>query len=174
MKRPWALATIAVIATWATASAAPPAPARAPALQAISDCRKVEDPTQRLACYDKSVAAMVEAEDKGDLVSIDREQRRAVRRQAFGFSLPTLAIFDRGEKPEEINQVSDTVSSAGQSSSGHWVMRLAGGGVWRQIDDAQLSRDPRAGSKVVIKRALLGSYFMDVDGQPAIRVHRDD
>ena len=47
------------------------------------------------------------------------------------------------------------------------------GAVWRQIDDEFLSRAPHAGSAIVIRRAMLGSYMLSVDGQPGVRAHRD-
>ena len=115
---------------------------------------------------------MVEAEDKGDLVSNDRAQRSAVRRQAFGFSLPSLAIFDRGEKPDEVNRVIETVASAHHGLEGRWVLRMQDGAVWRQTDDADLGRRPHAGSKALIKRAALGSFMIEIDGQAGIRARR--
>ena len=149
-------------------------PARPAAVQAVVDCRKIDDGAQRLACYDKAVAAMTAAEDKGDLVSLDRAQRQAARRQAFGFALPTLAFLDRGERTEELNRVTETVAQASTDVEGRWVLRMQDGAVWRQTDDAELSRKPHPGSVVVIKKALLGSFMMNIDGQPSIKAHRDN
>jgi hypothetical protein len=150
-----------------------PAPKRPEALQAVVDCRKIADNTQRLACFDAAVEKMTAAETSGDLVSLDREQRRTVRRQSFGFTLPSLTIFDRGEKAEEVDRLTATLASAAKNADGKWVFRLQDGAVWRQIDDYDLSRDPHPGSVIVIKRASLGSFMLDVDGQPGLRVHRD-
>ena len=147
--------------------------ARPAAVQAVVDCRKLDDNAQRLACYDKAVADMTAAEDKGDLVSLDRGQRQAARRQTFGFALPTLAFLDRGERSEELDRVTQTVASTSRDVDGNWILRMQDGAVWRQTDGAVLSRDPRPGSVVVIKKAALGSFMMDIDGQPALKVHRD-
>src|SRR3569623_3100541 len=103
------------------------APTRAPAMQAVRDCQPIADPTQRLACYDKAVAAVSQAEKTGDLVTIDREQRRTVRRQAFGFTLPSLAMFDRGEKAEEADRISVTLARAVQAHTGKWTFTLDDG-----------------------------------------------
>jgi hypothetical protein len=148
-----------------------PIPKRPAALQAVVDCRKIDDATQRLACYDTAVETMTEA--SGDLVAIDREQRRQVRKQAFGFTLPSLQIFDRGDKPEEINRLEGTLAAAWHNSDGKWVFRLQDGAVWRQIDDEDLPNGAHPGDAVVIKRAMLGSYIIDVGGQRALKVHRD-
>lgn len=163
----------AVMAATATAAVAADAPTTAPAVQAVLNCKAIADPTQRLACFDAAVAKMSEAQSSGDLVTIDREQRRTVRRQAFGFSLPALSMFDKGEKPEEADRVTDKIVSAWHDPTGRWVIKLEGGAVWRQIDDNALMHDPHDGSTALISRGALGSYFMKVDGQLQIRVHRD-
>ena len=155
------------------APAATPALKRPAALQAVVDCGKIADDGQRLKCFDAAVAKMTEAEKSGDLLAIDREQRRAVTRQAFGFALPSLTMFDRGEKSDEADRLTETLATAWQTPDGKWMFRLRNGAVWRQIDDYTLGRDPHPGSAIVIRRAMLGSYILNVDGQPALRVHRD-
>ena len=77
-------------------------------MQQLLDCRKLADSAARLACYDKAAATMDQAEAKGDIVVVDREQARKVRRQAFGFTLPSITLFERGEKPEEISTMNET------------------------------------------------------------------
>lgn len=157
---------------FAAAVAAPSKPA--PAVQAVVDCRGIADTTQRLACYDAAVDALAKAQSSGDLVTLDREQRRAARKQAFGFTLPTLSFLDNGEKPEELNRIQETLASASQDAWGKWTFRMQDGAVWRQIDDELLSRNPHAGSAITIQRAMLGSFMLSVDGQPAVRAHRDN
>lgn len=163
---------LAILATGAASAAE--APTRAPAMAAVLNCRAIADDAKRLACFDKAVGDMAKAEDTGDLVTIDREQRRTVRRQAFGLTLPSLSMFDKGEKPEEANRIETTLSRALRNGSGKWIITLEDGAVWRQIDDGELEPPPRPGQKVVIRRAALGSYLMHIEGQSAIRVHRDN
>jgi len=146
---------------------------RAAVLQGLLDCRGKTDPGERLACFDQAAAAMDQAEKKGDIVVVDREQSRTLRRQAFGFTLPSLTLFDRGEKPEPIDQVAGVIASARAGGDGKWVLRLQDGAVWRQIDGEPPHRDPKAGMPVEIKAASLGSYMLSVDGQRAFRAHRD-
>ena len=156
------------------ALAARPAPTTAPAVQAVVDCRRIDDTAQRLACYDSAVDALSKAQSSGDLVTLDREQRRAVRKQAFGFTLPSLAMFDVGEKGEGTDTVDEVLASARQDPQGKWIFVMQDGAVWRQIDDEFLSRDPHSGSAIVIKRAMMGSYMLSVDRQPGVRAHRDN
>lgn len=155
-------------------AAKPAAPYRAPAVQAVLECQKTADDTQRLACFDAAVAAMAKAETAGDLVTIDREQRRAARRQAFGLTLPSLSFLDRGEKPEEVDRLTAKAAAVSQDPYGKWTIRLDDGAVWRQIDDNRLDRPAHVGSTIEIRKGVLGSFVMKVDGQFPMKVHRDN
>ena len=161
-------------ATGGSAMAAKPAPTTAPAVQAVVDCRKIDDGVQRLACYDAATDALTKAATSGDLVTLDRQQRRTVRKQAFGFTLPALAMFDVGEKSETMDSIDETLASARQDAQGRWTFVMQDGAVWRQIDDEFLSREPHPGSAVVIRKALMGSFMLSVDKQPGVRAHRDN
>jgi hypothetical protein len=168
-----ACTALAAAGLCSAAGAAPKsAPTNAPVVQAVVDCRKIDDSAQRLACYDAAVETLTKAQATGDLVTLDRRQRQAVRKQAFGFTLPTLSMFDTGEK--QVDSIDETLASASQGVGGRWVFRMQDGALWRQIDDEFLSRRPHPGSVVTIRKAMLGSYMLSVDGQPGVRAHRDD
>ncbi|HEX4179677.1 MAG TPA: hypothetical protein VHY32_02690 [Caulobacteraceae bacterium] len=158
------------------AASAPKLPNPAELVKALSDCRAITGPTERLACFDKAAAALDEAQTKGDVVVVDRQQVREVKRQAFGFHLDALSIFNKGGAKEEPgdNAITATVRSAYRNAAGKWVVTLDNGAVWRQIDDEELGREPHQGSQIRVRKATLGSFMMNVDGQPGIRVHRDE
>ena len=137
------------------------------------DCRRLADAAQRVACYDNTIDALGQALAQGQVVAVDHAQVQAVRRQAFGFTLPSLGLFDRGARPEEINEVVLSVRSAARNGDGKWIVELEGGQVWRQIDTGDFTRDPRPGAKATIKKAMLGSYMMMIGGHSPVRVHRD-
>ena len=163
---------LGIIAFSSPVRAAAP-PARAPVVEAVVACRAIVSGDERLACFDKAVAAFTAAETTGDVVTIDREQRRAVRRQAFGLALPSLTIFDRGDKPEEVNRLTVSIAEVSKTLYGKWIVKLDDGAVWRQTDDDELLKAPHKGSSAVISKGSLGSFFMKIDGQQAIKVHRD-
>lgn len=165
------LGLVAALTLPATAAAG--AEARAAVLQRLLDCRKVEGEAARLACYDAAAGVLDQAEAKGDVVVVEREQARAVRRQGFGFNLPSLSLFDRGEKPEEIARVALKVTEAHRDRNGRWVVTVEGGQVWRQIDTTDFSADPRPGMTANVRKASLGSYIMSIGGRAGVRVHRD-
>lgn len=162
-----------LLAVAGTAQAAPKDLGRAAVFKAMVDCRSVTDSAARLACYDAAAARLDEAEAKGDVVVLDREQTRQARREAFGFTMPSLAIFNRGEAQEQADRASYTVENAWKTPDGKWVVELDTGGVWRQTDDVDLRHAPHKGSTADIRTAALGSYFMKIDGQLAMRAHRD-
>jgi hypothetical protein len=151
--------------------AQPPADGSA-LVRALSACRTMTDSAARLACYDAAAGRLEAAERSGEVVVVDREQARAARRQAFGFNLPSLNIFNRGESEAELDRISLTLDSASPISDG-WLFRTREGQVWRQTDGRRLSADPRRGDKLEVRRAAMGGYFMNVGGQRAIRVRRD-
>lgn len=155
------------------AVAKPDAKQSAAAFQAVLNCRGLADSAQRLACYDAAAASMGEAEAKGDIVVIDRAQAREAHREAFGLHVPSLDFVTRALKPEEVDQVEGVVKSARADPYGKWTFELQDGAIWRQIE-GDLFRDPKSGSKVTIRKAALGSFKMSVDGQPTIKVHRDN
>ncbi len=172
----------ALIGAWAPMAfaASGPAPAaRAPELQAIVDCRALADRDARLNCYDAAAAKLDQAEAAGQVVVVDREQVRRVRKDVFGLELPSLDIFSSitkktpGGAGEEVDRLTAVVKTAWRGGDGRWDFELDNGAVWRQVDDSSFANDPRAGSKVEIRKGSLGSFFMKVDGQPAFKAHRD-
>lgn len=171
MRRP-ALAVLLVASLGLPAVAQPKPDSRAAIVRKLTDCRKIADDKARLACYDDTAAAFDQAEAKGDIVIVDREQARKVRRQAFGFSMPSITLFEKGETQEELENVTGVLASAARARSGAWVFTLEDGAVWSQIATEELFKTPKPGMKVKIRKASLGSFMLQLDNQSAIRVRR--
>lgn len=171
-----ALSAAGALALTAGACLAADAPTktRAAQLQAVVDCRKLADPTERLACYDQAAAGLDAAERAGDVVVVDRSQVREARQAAFGFNVKMPAFLTRGEPEDVIASIDAVIASARQDGAGKWIVRLEDGAVWRQVDSGWVAREPRSGSKVTIRRTPMGGYLMNIDGQTAIRVHREN
>jgi hypothetical protein len=154
------------------AVAQPKGEGRSQMLQELVDCRKLTDDAARLACYDKASASLDQAEQKGDIVVVDREQARKVRRQAFGFSLPSISLFEKGETQEELENVTGEVAVASVNGAGKWTIRLTDGAVWVQVDNNELHRTPKPGNPVKIRQASLGSFMMSINNGGGFRVRR--
>ena len=171
-------AAVALPAGAAAAQAPPAQGAQAGAdstalLNSLAACRGLTADAARLACFDAAASRLVAAERSGEIVVVDRERVRTARRQAFGLSLPSLDLLRRDRPEAPIQEVSLVLAGARQDASGKWVLRTEEGQVWRQIDDRRLFRPPARGVKAEVRRAALGSFFMNIDGQTAIRVRRE-
>ena len=166
----WALAA----ALPATAAAPKPEARRAAVLDALASCRRETVDAQRLACFDRAVGALDEAEAKGQVVVVDREQVREVKRQAFGFTLPALSLFGaRGQTEENVDRVTYAIDHAGHTAGGLWLLATTEGPVWVQTDSSdELHIEPHRGSTLAVRHAALSSFFCNVDGQRAIRCNR--
>ena len=172
-------AALAAVAFTAPALAQPQpsaaAPDRAAALKQLSDCRRIADEAQRLACYDGAAAAVDAAEAAGDLVVMDRSQVQTAKRSLFGFDTSALNIFDRGDPARRVvvENVTLTVERGYRGEGGKWVLVMTDGQVWKQVDTTNLGNPPKRGSEAKIRKASLGSYFVNIDGQTAIRARRE-
>lgn len=171
----WAVgAAVAASLGGSASQAQPKGESRSAMLQKLVDCRKLTDESQRLACYDQATVALDQAEAKGDIVVVDREQARKVRRQAFGFSMPSLSLFERGETQEELENVTGVVALARVNGAGKWVIKLEDGAVWTQVDSKELFKEPKPGMPVKIRQAALGSFLLTVDTMGAFRARRTE
>jgi hypothetical protein len=142
------------------------------AIRRLLDCRLLPEEHARVVCYDAAVDAIAGSLTKGDIVAVDQEQVAKVKRQAFGFSLPALNLFDHPAQPAPLENLSALVERAYQRGDGGWVLELEGGAVWSQTDAERLFRFPKKGSKAEIRKAAMGTYFINLDGQRAIRAKR--
>lgn len=163
---------LVMVAAPALAAPKPLAAGRAAAFQAVLDCRGVTDGAARLACYDAAAGRMGEAEAKGDIVVVDRALATTVHREAFGLPVPSLNFLTKMVQAGDVDRIEGVVRSARADAYRKWTFELEDGAVWRQID-GDLGLPPHAGSKVAIRHGAIGSFLMNVDGQAAIKVHRD-
>ena len=168
----------AVLAAFACIMAAPAtakdkAPAPRPAqIDKLYSCRDVADPTERLACFDREVAALSAADQAREITFADRETIKKTRRGLFGFTLPDFGIFG-GDDEDKVESVETTVVSASEAGTGGYRIEMADGSVWVQTDGKRMPLRPRPGQKIVIKPAALGAYFLSLEGRPSVRVRRE-
>ena len=171
---------IAIIAAFAAAATAPASAQqrqqdaeRPQALTRVLDCRNLASAEERLACYDREVAALEAAEASRELVVVDRQQLRRTRRSLFGLTLPNLSVFgDDTEDGEGVREIESTIRSFRRDPYGKYTFTLEDGARWVQIDSRDLRLEPRVGQPIRIRRAAMGSYLANVNNQIAIRVRR--
>jgi len=142
-------------------------------IKELARCKTIPDDSQRLACYDQATTTLLAAEQKADIVVVDRQEVENARRSLFGFNLPDISLFRRhGAKIEQLDKLDGVIASASADASNQWTFRLKDGSLWRQIDTNELNRPPRSGDTVLIRRAAFGSFMLSVNKAPGVRVRR--
>ncbi len=142
------------------------------AFQKAIQCRTITAPDERLACYDREVAALELAEKSNEIRVVDREQVQKTRRSLFGLVLPDFNIFGGGDKGSDpVDEINSSIRSVVQDPRGRYTLTLEDGARWQQLDTRKLN-EPRVGQPVRIRRAAMGSFLANVNKQVAIRVKR--
>lgn len=169
------LATIILGIGICTGSAEARDKGRSTTFEAVVACLTITNISARLACFDRSVAAMDEAERSSQIVVIDEQQVGEAERGLFGLSLPSVsAIFrsNRSNRPqEEIKQIESTIARADAAGYGKWTFVLQEGGTWTTTE-AVVGRVPKVGTPMIVKRGSLGSYILSAEGSRSVRVRR--
>ena len=142
------------------------------AFRDLLDCRQVQDAGQRLACFDRQAAIVAGAQERQDIVVTDKAEIRQTRRKLFGFTLPSSSVLGNDDSGEEASRLETQVTSARRNRDGGWIVQLAEGGTWEQIDSRLLALSPKKGQEAIVTNGILGSYFVSIDGQPAIKMRR--
>ena len=169
-----ALTGMMLMSTAGLAAEKTPQP-RSAALTRLVDCRSIAQPEERLACFDREVAALDAAEASKQIVVVDKEQIRKTRRSLFGLELPDLGVFggdDKSDDAEEVSRLEAKIKTASRGRYGQWSFELEDGARWVQTDDHVLAIEPKAGDTILIKRASFGSYMANVNGQRTFRIQR--
>lgn len=166
------LRRLAVMTLFA-AGIAGPALSQEASLEAVLACRAIEDPAERVGCYDTAVGRLEQAQAQGEVKVITRAEVEKVQRESFGFKIPSLPSFGGGDKSGdgELERVTEAVKSV-SGAGGKLRVTLENGSVWQQIDDKNIrARDAKSAE---IYQAALGSYKMKIDGGLAFRVRREN
>ncbi len=157
----------------------PPLSARAQVVDRdLAACAKIAEPARRLACYDAVMRARAKA---GELPPTPAGQKGtaavpSVASPSAPRSLPETKVARSHDDfglpaPPPSEQAREYVLKAmRRSPTGAAILTMNDGAVWRQIDDKRLPR-LRPGSKVQVKRGLMGSYILVVD-RWSVRVRR--
>ncbi len=138
-------------------------------LKSLQACQQVVDDTERLACFDAAVSAMVTATETGELRVVDKEDVTKTRRRLFGFSLPDIGIFGGDDEDDELSTLESTITSVRYFRHNALTFRIEEGGLWRIQSAPRRLRRVKSGDKVVFKKAALGSYFIRINGQTGVK-----
>ena len=135
-------------------------------LDRLAECRNTPDSAERLACYVREVAAVVVAEEQGDVRIVTREEERQTRRRLFGFTIPKNLF---GGEEDQLDLLETSITDVRQSGRRDYLITTEEGSVWRIASPPMRFVPPRVGQKVIFKTASLGSYFIRVNGQIGVK-----
>lgn len=136
----------------AVALAADPGPSSA--ADAVEACRRIDEGTARLACFDRAAAAFAEARARKDLIVMDRAEVRRTKRGLFGFSLPSLKLFG-GDDDDPVQQLDAKIQGAAPYGYGFYMLTLDDGSQWETTDRVN-GFSPRRGDAIRIKYGAFG------------------
>jgi hypothetical protein len=147
----------------------------AAAVDAVKACRAIAAPDARLACFDKTSAALDEAITNHEVTVLDKQEVRRTRRSLFGFEMPHIALFDakdeKEQKSAEYNELDSNVTAVHSLGYGKFEVVIAeGGAVWRNSD--AMDFPPKVGDKIHIKKGVIGNYFLKIGTNQVVRGSR--
>jgi hypothetical protein len=152
------------LAAPAVAADEPPA-----AIKALGACRAIADNAQRLACYDREAGALMQSVESKETVVLDKQAVTKTKRSLFGFALPRLPFFDsdKDDKKEEFTQIEEPIKTVRSIGFGKFRFTLDDGAVWETTEG--INAFPKPGEKVVIKKGLMGGYFIRFEGNRSVK-----
>ncbi|WP_375428091.1 hypothetical protein [uncultured Sphingomonas sp.] len=139
-------------------------------MRTLARCRLITEPTARLACFDAAAAQLQDAVSTGQVTMLDREGVRQTKRSLFGFTLPRVGLFGRSDGEPEFTEIDTTIARVLPLGFGKYELMLKDGARWQTTD--ALASPPRSGSAVRIRKATLGSYFINVNGRRGVKGRR--
>jgi hypothetical protein len=172
---------------------APAAASSVSPLSPIYACAEKSDPVLRLACFDAAVAAVKAAEARSEIITLDQPRVAAVRREAFGFRIPSLPRFGFGTpaiaaaastgavatstsaaaavpspaqraRDEVADEQTFAVNRVGQAG-GRVALYLENGSVWHLTEAVEFNAPRQTPYNVRIRTAALGSFILTVEGR---------
>ncbi len=139
----------------------------------LTACRAIAEPAQRLACFDRTAAALVTAQENKSIVVVDRAEVRKAHRSLFGFALPNINLFGKADETSEpeIQEITAKIVKTGLAGQQLFSLTLDDGTVWRMSES--LGRYPPSdGDTIKITRGALGSYRASIAGSRYVQVNR--
>ena len=152
-------------------------------------CAAVDDPAERLACYDETfprpgapdgveqqavapVAEPTEIPQPRDIPVVPEAAEGPELVEKFGLTEAQLQARDP-ERPREerVDRIEATVVGIRHRASGERLVTLDNGQVWLQTE-ITVRGHLAEGDQVVIRRAALGSFQLVTPGRVALRVRR--
>jgi len=164
MKRLFFVITLMIITGFSLSSIAAAKPLQTKnlaqsSINFIYECAEISNSAQRLTCFDQAVSKLRTSEHNKQIIVINAKQAKTMKREAFGFNLPSLLPQFGSKKQKE--ELIDTVKIVRKLGKKH-IITLNNGQVWREIGSDNV-RIPKGELTATIKPKALGSFLMSLD-----------
>ncbi|MDP3492485.1 MAG: hypothetical protein Q8R82_05185 [Hyphomonadaceae bacterium] len=126
-------------------------------------CANIADAAQRHACFDALVP---------ELKQISEAQFGAPAVKPSALTAPIGAVAAAPAAPAEPDKVKLQISSVSRSADGLVTFMMENGQVWTQADNKQLGSYNKGPWSAEIRKAMGGSFLMQINGGGSIRVKR--
>jgi hypothetical protein len=148
------------------------APGGSAPLQRLAQCRSIGDDRERVACYDREMAAL----DAAGMVAAGEApaRRPAAERPRGGFAgmrAPGTRV-QTGDGGATVRELTTSIRSVSRGEGGGIVFTTVDGSVWSQTDEWTVAVPIKAGQAVTIRRGAVGTFFARFGKGPSIRVKR--
>lgn len=135
----------------------------------IQACRTKTNNVERLVCYDELAqrVSVKSSKVKAGIVSQPKPQPDTVVESPLVAldSKEDIKEFGREHKrslDKEAQSITSTIVSIKETARGKKIVTLENGSRWQQSDSSRLKI--KEGQKVLIKRGMVGAFFLKVDG----------
>ncbi len=145
-------------------------------LSFLYECAEISDVEQRLKCYDTKVGRLRIAEQNKEIVAVDVKVAQKIKKEAFGFHMPSLGKLGLPKlgSDKNIDAVTLKVKSIRTAAFKH-IITLENGQVWKEVGPHQ-KRLPKGDLTAIIKSKTLGSFMLSLNNgkytSGAMRVRR--
>ena len=131
-------------------------------LKGLYACADITDNMARLACYDQVAGKLETAEENKELVAIDAKAAKKIKREAFGFNIPSLPKLGlprigSGEKIDALVAEVESVKKVRRK----YVITLKNGQVWTETG-GYLNYVPKGDLTATIKSKSMGSFMISL------------
>lgn len=154
----------------------------------LESCTSIENPVERLTCYDKVSGRLPADTAKANDITPNTVDSAAPKADIIVTATPAVTPtepvvkpakdaeanfgLEHKQKQEQPDELQLKWAKKIKDAHGKWVIFLENGQVWRQTDIALFSFN-NSERQVVITRGILGSFFLlEPDGNKRIRVMR--
>ncbi len=141
----------------------------------IYTCAKISEDAKRLACFDEKIAVLKVKDDKKEFVAIDAEAVQELKRESFGFSLPSLPKLALPSLSKDKRENLEVKITKMVKRNRRYIFTMENGQVWEQTS-GDIRYIPKGDLIATIKPKSMGSFMLSASNgknkMPSIRVRR--